>query len=93
VNHNDGTLAFVLLAAFALLASLLLALLFIFVARRAFGTTKPRALAYSFAAQAALVCLLWLSMVARYEGIALLVGLLAPVALVHAVIAPFFRPA
>ncbi|MCC7280748.1 MAG: hypothetical protein IT556_00110 [Acetobacteraceae bacterium] len=93
MNHDDGTLAFLLLAGAALLASLLLALLFILVARRAFGAAKPRALAYSFAAQAALVVLLFLSMAARYEGIALLVGLLAPVALVHAAIAPFFRKA
>ena len=74
-----------------LLASLLLALLFTFVARRAFGATKPRALAYSFAAQAALVTLLFLSMAARYEGIALLVGLLAPVSLIHALLAPFCK--
>jgi len=91
MSHDDGTLAFALLAGFALLASLLCALLFIFVARRVFGATRPRALAFSFAAQAALVALLWLSMAARYEGLALLVGLLAPVALIHAVIAPFFK--
>ena len=93
MSHDDGSLAFLLLAGFALLASLLLALLFVFIVRRVFGVAPSRGLAYSFAAQAALVVLLFVSIAVRYEGLALLVGLLAPVALVHAVIAPFFRTA
>lgn len=93
MSHDDGSLAFLLLAGAALLASYLCALLLRLIGRRALNLSKPYALAFSFVVQSALVLLLFLSMAARYDGIALLVGLLAPVALIHAVLAPFSRKA
>jgi hypothetical protein len=91
VPANTWLIAFGLLAGAALLASLLLALLFVFVARRFFQLPAQRALAFSFAAQAALILAVWLAVEDPRDGLRFYIFILAPVALTHLLIAPFLR--
>jgi hypothetical protein len=93
VPADGWLLAVAILAGAALLASIAFALLFAWVARRFFGLPSSRALAFSFATQAAVILLAWLAVDDPRDGLRLHVVLLAPVALAHLLIAPFLRQA
>lgn len=93
VPAHNWLIAFAVLAGAALLASLLFALGFVFVARRFFGLPAGQALALSFAAQAILILLAWLGLEDPRDGLRFYIFILAPVALVHLLLAPFFRKA
>jgi hypothetical protein len=84
--------AFGLLVGAAFLASILLALLFTWVARRR-GVPGPRAIALSFFAQAALVLILWLAVEDPRDGLRFYVFILAPLAVAHLLLVPFLRKA
>jgi hypothetical protein len=81
------------LAGGALLASLLLALLFVFVARRAFAVPARRALVLSAAAQAIATLAIWLAVEDPTDGLRFYAFILAPIALSHILILPFLRKA
>jgi hypothetical protein len=93
VPANNWLIAFAVLAGAALLLSLLFALLFVWVARRFFQLAPQRALAFSFATQAVLILAAWLAIEDPRDGLRFYIFILAPVALVHLLLAPFIRKA
>jgi hypothetical protein len=93
VPAQNWLIAFAVLAGGALLASLLFALLFTWVARRFFNLPAQRALAFSFIAQAVLILVAWLAIEDPRDGLRFYIFILAPIALTHLLLAPFLRKA
>jgi hypothetical protein len=89
VPADRWLIAFGLLAGSALLASLLLAVVFVLLARR--RMPSHRAIALSFATQAVLVLIAWLAVEDPRDGLRFYVFILAPLAVAHLLLLPFFR--
>jgi hypothetical protein len=87
VPANNWLIAFGVLAGGALLASLVLAVLFVLVARRR-GVVPARAIAISFAVQAVLVLVAWLAVEDPRDGLRFYVFILAPLAVAHLLLLP-----